>query len=535
MNKLQIFSKYIGLLSVLVVFFGCRDIDISEDKDNNNNGTEKDIELVYTNYKTYAYVQADFFDSDGQYVLEYSEKVNSAVIRPYRHNISVSYINENKIRFKLPATGNYVAYINDKKIILFIDRPQVVPSNTNIVDVYNCDTTGTVNETLKIQTAINDIAGTGKILYFPQGKYLTSQLRIKNKNNLNIFFAKGARLLADTTDLSSYSTDDVFGKPGASSIPGRTKWNAAPAFILIDESENINISGYGLIDGQGRAARRNATVVNGNESEGRYRNFLITRSKNIVLKDIISADPGVWNTHILMSENVTCDNMKLLNELDYAPLPGDLNHIDLHRVNTDGFDVDATRNILIQNCFAYCSDDNVAVKTSEYAGLLGNLDGLMVQNCVFLTRCSSLKVGTETGAAEMKNIIFKNNDVIESDRAIVLYCFDGAVITNTKWEDNRIESCYLGDRRNLVSIRISPRQESSKMGKAQIEINNTKAVLGNFPNKSEIRYINENSVEGANGNDLKVSFTDFFIKEYKVSTLSNPYFTYQGAPEVSFR
>lgn len=526
------YSKYISiLLSVLFISFGCKDNNVEDIGLRNGSGATGDVKLVCTQFKTYFYAQADFLDSNTIYSIEYPEVISTAEIRPYKSNVAAS-IDGNKLKFKIPQPGHYVAYVNNKKVILFIEKPEIIPSGSNvrnIVSNYNCDTTGVSNETTKIQAAINDVAGTDDVLYFPPGKYKTSQIRIINKNSVNIYLARGARIVADTTDLVSYSTDNVFGAPATSSIVGKTKWTASRTFILIDQSQDINIKGYGMIDGQGRAARRNATVLNGSESRGRYRNFLITRSDNVLLENIISADPGVWNTHILKSENVTCDNVKLINELDYAPIAGDINNINHDNVNTDGFDIDASQNVLVRNCFAYCSDDNVAVKTSEYSGLLGNLDGVVVQNCVFITQKSSLKVGTETGASEMKNINFKNNDVLEADRAISVYCYDGAHI-EARYENNRIESNYPDAKKALVHISVKPRVAGeSLIGSCNIDIIDTEARV-NFPQKSIVEY----QTNQATGDGVKVKFRNFSVAGVKITSTNNTIFRYSGPVDVSF-
>ena len=490
-------------------------------------------ELTYNEFKTYAYAYADFTDSTTEYTIEYKELVVSAAIRPYSKNIPVS-VSGNSISFSLPQAGNYVAYINGFKIIIFAQAPEVVPTGPNVKNIvsdFGCDSTGTVNETVTIQTAIQNVAGTGKTLLFPKGKYLTSRLKIQNISGLNIYLERGAVIIADTSDLNSYATNDVFGAPGPSSVIGRDKWVAAPTFILIDQSSNINISGQGMINGQGRASRRNAVVQYGNESKGRYRNFLITRSNDVNLTGIISADPGVWNTHILKSEDVTCENVKVMNEIDYAPIPGNLNNIDHDRLSTDGFDLDASKNVLINNCFAYCGDDNIAVKTSEYAGLLDDVDGITVSNCVFLTQKSSLKVGTETGGAEMKNILFQNNDVLQADRGIALYCYDGAEIESV-WSNNRIEGNYPDAKKSAIFLEIKPRVTGSLIGKASVTISNT-TVLNAFPNKSEVRYNNPASPDGTT--EMIVDINNLTIGGVNVTNTNNAtYFKYAGSPSVSF-
>lgn len=489
---------------------------------------QTEIKLTHIPFKDYAYVQTDYLNNKTTYSLTYNEPIKSAEVRPYSKNVKCD-IKNNSIKFSLPAEGHYIAYINGFKIIIFAQKVENVPSGKKVVNVVTdlkINNTGKINQTKEIADAITNIAGSGKTLFFPKGTYLTSQLRIVDKNNVDIYIEKGAVILADTTTLN-YETNDIFGRPTISAIPGKRKWTSAPSFVVVDNCKNVSIRGYGMIDGQGRSSRRNAIILFDVESAGRYRNFLITRSDNVLLEDIISADPGVWNTHILHSKNVTCLRVKQMNELKYNPIKGDLNRMGHDNVNTDGFDPDASQNVLIKDCFGYCADDNVAIKTSQYSGLLGDVDGVTVEGCVFLTQKSSLKIGTETGGTFMKNIIFRDNDVVESDRAISVYCFDGADISAV-YENNRIETNIKDTKQALVYIELKPRLEGSRVGKADIQIKNTSALM-QFPKRSRILYTGENS------SDLKVTFTNFKVAEQVVTDINNDIFEYKGNPTVSFR
>jgi len=497
--------------------------------------------LVVPEFKLrYSYVQTDYEGPAFTYVINWHTSITEAEVRPYNKNVEVTH-NGNSIRFKLPSAGHYVAYINGFKICIFAETKENVPAGTdvvNIVELTGCDITGSTIETTKIQNAINQTAGTGKTLYFPKGKYLTRRLLIQNKNDVKIYLERGAEIVLDTlrSGLSSTNVDNIYGNGGPSSIPGKTSWTKTRGFIVIDQCRNVEIKGYGTINGRGRAGRRNA-IVEG--VGGRYRNFLITRCENVLIDGIVSADPGSWNTHVIKCKNVICRNMKLLNELDYAPEAGNLNKIDHNNVNTDGFDPDATENMLIQDCFAYCADDNVAVKTSEYCGLLDDFDQLLVEGCVFLTQKSSLKVGTETGGSTMKNITFRNNDVIESDRGIVVYCYDGAVLENIRYENNRIEKNFPDRNKASIALEIKPRETKTepktKVSKADIMIENT-TVFQKFPSKSYITFTKAGAVNEstAKGSDMKVTIKNLTVGGTKV-TQSNfsTYFNTTGGPTYS--
>lgn len=535
MNQFK--SKRLSLLFLVLLFISCTSHAVPEVPKDSDIDTNV-VHLAYTNFKTYAYVQTDFTSAQKKYTIEYPEKITSAVIRPYQLNIPVT-VADNKISFSLPKVGHYVAYINGFKIIIYAEEPEILPSGNSVINMVKnlgCDTTGTINETSKIQSAISGTPS-DRILYFPPGRYLVSQLRIQNKTGLSIYLARGAQIIADTMQLSSYDLTNVFGAAGTSSIVGRDTWPSARTFILIDECQNIDISGCGMINGQGRAARRNSVNTYTTEGRGRYQNFIISRSKNVTFKGVISADPGAWNTHILKSNSVTFSNVKLMNELDYAPIFGNVNNIDHDNVNTDGFDIDSSSDVLIENCFGYCADDNIAIKTSQCLGLLDNVDGVIVRNNVFLTQKSSLKVGTETGGSEMKNILFSDNDILEADRAISLYCYDGTKMSNIKWVNTRLEECYQNNQKRVIQLEVLPRVTGSKVGCAtSIEINDT-YIRKAFPNKSTVKYSSQNAstlCAQTSSTSMQISISNFVVNGVKVTSLSND-FTISGNPTVTLK
>ena len=139
-----------------------------------------------------------------------------------------------------------------------------------------------------------------------------------------------------------------------------------------------------------------------------------------------------------------------------------LNDIDLS--NTDGFDPDASKFVLIENCFAYCSDDNVAVKITGTSGYLQNTENITVRGCVFLTKKSSLKVGTESRGDVIRNVLFEDNDVVESDRGMSLYCADGALFEAISYIKNRFEDNYPDAKQSWMNFTITKRNPDSKPG-----------------------------------------------------------------------
>ena len=167
-----------------------------------------------------------------------------------------------------------------KRLVLLFETPEVIPEKSvNIVDEYGIDNSGQINETSKIQMALNNISGSEKVLYFPPGKYRTNKLEFRS--NSHVHLSKNARIIADDKSLISYYSRD------------KTKINH---FILIKDVQNLRISGLGIIDGNGTQI---TVISHPNESVKKIdiRLLFIYRSRNVQIEGIILKDAARWNTH----------------------------------------------------------------------------------------------------------------------------------------------------------------------------------------------------------------------------------------------
>ncbi|WP_455498691.1 glycoside hydrolase family 28 protein [Coprobacter sp.] len=363
-----------------------------------------------------------------------SETIRNYEISPRSADIKGTVQGE-KLSFKIPKAGYYVVRINEGKyLFLLADAPEqksYTDKSRNIINVrdYLTDHSGTIIQTEAIQKALNDASGSGKVLFFPAGVYLTGTLSVKS--NTDIYLAPGA-LIQGSPDRKDYPSD---GNRLESDHVNRSKeeytdngeFMTFSRLILVDEATNVHIFGRGTIDGNGTIVR----------AQGKPANLIrVRRSENVLIEGIVLRNPAAWNTHIQYCDDVTIRDVKIINDFDVP--------------NTDGVDPDASHKVLVDHCFAYCNDDNIAIKTTNNMDLNRNLEDITVSGCVFLTRKSSLKVGTETKADVMKNILFEDNDVIVSDRGMALYCNDGSLFDNIRFENNRFEySFHKGQQRGI--------------------------------------------------------------------------------------
>ena len=415
-------------------------------------------EIFIEQYKTYYYAHFEL-RSPLPLTLSSTELIDEFEIRPESYGIE-GRKEGNSIQFNIDRPGYVMVKINKQhRIFILADSPQENDAleAVSILD-YNVDNTGNELATAGLQKALDEISGTGKILEFPAGVYKTGRLSIKS--NSKIHLTAGAILLGPD-DVSALKTED----------------NIRPrCFIMIKDAENIEISGRGIIDANGRHLRDKFG------DEARCRSLLILNSKNVTVDGIILRNSGSWNTQILYSEDVVIRNIKMLNDIDLS--------------NTDGFDPDASKRVLIENCFAYCGDDNVAIKTTNTDDYLQDVEDITVRGCVFLTKKSALKVGTESRATTMKNITFENNDVLECDRGMTLYCYDGASYENIRYINNRFERNYPDRNQCGIHFRLKKRNKESKIGAMTQVLVKDCSFSNAFPNPFKLEgYDDDHKIE----------------------------------------
>lgn len=185
-------------------------------------------------------------------------------------------------------------------------------------------------------------------------------------------------------------------------------------------SSNVSIRGRGIVDATSLTSVRPARVFN---------------SSSVSFDGPIFIGSDNFGVAAFSSSNLTFRNIKILNKELYG----------------DGLDVVACNNVTIDGCFIRSGDDTIAVKTDKF-GWSGGVDTVSVSNCVLWNGGygKALQVGFETADQYIRNITFKNSDIIHkvaadsangTSRAALSIETSAAVVSNISYEDIRIEDC----------------------------------------------------------------------------------------------
>ncbi|WP_171596561.1 glycoside hydrolase family 28 protein [Marinifilum caeruleilacunae] len=384
-----------------------------------------------------------------------------------------------------------------KRLVILIEEPEVLPEGNfvDIIKTYGVDNSGQTNETEKIQKALNDISGSGKVLLFPEGTYKTFMLQLKS--NSKIHLSKNARIKADASEIESYLAKENEG---------------IDRFIYLDQVENIQVTGLGTFDANGSEILAVNPPKMASQST-HIRLMFMYKSKNISFEGPIFKDPTGWNTHIMGCQDVTFKKCKIMNNLINNEFFGSL----------DGWDPDGSKKVLIENCFGWAGDDNVAVKCTGYGNLevYDDVEDIIVRNCVFLTKKTSLKIGTETRCANYKRIVFQNNDIIEADRALGVNVRDRANVNGVLFKDIRTEYYYPDRKQMPINVYITRREEDQPWtGKINNVVFENCSFEQMFPKKIQVSRIESHT----KNKDLQITFKNVTIEGEKVISVDADYF-----------
>lgn len=264
------------------------------------------------------------------------------------------------------------------------------------------------NITKTLQQQLDACGPKGGVVITPKGEYIIGALFIPS----NVEFEIAAETIL-------YGSEEITDYPEIETrIAGiDMKWPAAIINVL--DADNVKISGEGTINGRGSiwwekfwGTDEQSGMMADYISRGlrwavdydckRPRNVLVFRSSNVVLKEFNSIQSGFWNTQITYSEHVLVDGISVRNSKGPS---------------TDGIDIDSCRDVVVQNTYVECNDDNICVKAGRGREAFEGetkCQNITIQNCRF-GKGSGVTLGSETsGGIEditIKNILFDQTGV----------------------------------------------------------------------------------------------------------------------------
>ncbi|WP_163708091.1 glycoside hydrolase family 28 protein [Mangrovibacterium lignilyticum] len=318
------------------------------------------------------------------------------------------------------------------EIIDNIKEP-VFPDKTFNIEEFGAKADGTTLNTDAINNAIIACskAGGGTVLV-PKGTFLTGAVHLKNDVNLHI--SEDATL--------KFSTNPKDYLPLV-----HTRWEGNDVFnysplIYANGQNNIAITGKGTLDGQGskdawwpwkgidaygwvkgtpsqldktgrplldKWESEEAPLFERQAGEGHYLRpqfISFIHCTSVKMEDFKITRSPFWVIHPILSKDVIIRGV----------------HIESLGPNSDGFDPESCKNVLVENCIFDTGDDCIALKSGR------NKDGrkpnvpcqnVLVRNCKMIEGHGGIVLGSEISAG-CRNIFIENCEMSspDLDRAI---------------------------------------------------------------------------------------------------------------------
>lgn len=330
-------------------------------------------------------------------------------------------LNRNVLEFTLPSPHYLVLTIDGTRLLLLADPPEEPLRDANVIDVtkqpYSADATGAGDATTSLQRALDDAGdlGGGTTILFPPGIYTTTGLRVRSDTNLH--FPAGAVLQGSTRaeDYAEFPTE-----PGRSGIS---------ALLRVEDAKNVRIFGHGTVDARGFALAGEAATIEDVRLKARC--LTVERSSRVSVEGLICREATSWTVPFFHSNDVVARRIKVINDL------GPLKH-------SDGINLCAVRNGLVEDCFVHTTDDAFCAKGHEG----GPCENLVFRRLVALSATRGLKCGQQA-YEPMRNVRFEDVDIVQTRDGIDLMHWDGdGDWSDIEFSDVRVEKC---ERRSITA------------------------------------------------------------------------------------
>ena len=277
--------------------------------------------------------------------------------------------------------------------------------------------------------------------------------------------------------------------------------------FMTDKGKNIKIMGRGILDNSGYL-------------KGEHRPIEINQCENVLIEGIVLTECRHWSCTSTASNKVTYNNLKIVSENDWD----------------DGIDIVGSTNVLVNNCFIRTKDDCIAIKSGvNYFtdfNISINVYNVTVQNSVMWNGAwgNALEIGFETRSDTIKNVTFKNCDLIHvegPEGTFTIHNGDRAVVKNVLYEDIRVED----SRGWLIDFKILKSVYSKDTERGKIEDIHFKniTVEGDIFPYSQILGFDEKSRIN------RVTIENFVIHGTKVTSTYNGMITSNYADEIIFK
>lgn len=274
-----------------------------------------------------------------------------------------------------------------------------------------------------LQRAIDACSASGGgIVRVPEGQSFMSG-PFDLRSHVDLHLEAGSRVYANPDE--SVYTKSAFRK------------NAGEGSIWIggEHAEHVRISGTGTIDGNGIAfmgpEEKPAFVLKEFHVFDRRPHVLtLIDIRDLSIRGVTFKNSAYWCVHLIGCVNVDIEGIRIENHLKIR--------------NSDGIDLDHTRNVRIHDCTIASGDDCICFKTRREYEEYGPTENVLVTKCTMISTSCSVKLGSENMDA-IRNIEVRDCVIRSSNRGIGIQNRDEGVVENVLFKDITVEGRLFDD------------------------------------------------------------------------------------------
>lgn len=428
-----------------------------------------------------------------------------------------------------PTSTNYAVFVNGREVPVFDARIFYQLQNPNRVVAWTqFDFAGHAAVEVVVPRKIDSVrirptaAGVkckvkGNRIAFSLDKPAKLSIEVNGsiEDNLHLFAN-----LPEVNPPKPGDTNVLYYGPGIHYVDGgygilRLKSNQtlylAPGAVLrarlrADNQTNITIRGRGILEGTTLLGRHPDYYrkFNGEPANLERPNFVqFNRCQNLTVEGVLFNDSPAWTLVFNHCDGVHVENIKEFGYVD----------------NTDGVDIQSSRNVVIRDIFSRINDDNIAIKSHG-----DDVFNVRVENSVLWSdRAVPLQIGHETISSNISHIVFRNIDILEQrNRYIGHYAMgvfngDHATVSDVLFDDIRVENC---ERLIGLTIQKGYFNQSHRRGRIEnIHFRNIRSAttcdlhLYGFDDTSAVRHISFENLT-VNGNPVQPElFANFHVHD----------------------
>lgn len=282
---------------------------------------------------------------------------------------------------------------------------------------------GKTNDAAAIQKAIDACSKNGGGTVFIPAPYTFISGPIVLKSNIDLHIEAGSVIKA-SPDVKLYTKSAFRENKGEG-----TMW------IRGENIQNVSISGSGEINGNGisfmGAELDDSYVLKPfNVVDPRPHVLTIINGKNIQIHDIHIGNSAYWTIHMAGCNDVVISGITLLNIIKVR--------------NSDGIDLDHSKNIRISDCYIESGDDCICLKNRREYEEFGRCENITVTNCTMTSRSCAIKIGSEN-MDTIRQVVFNNCIIKNSNRGVGIQNRDEGVVSDVIFSNIIIESHLFSD------------------------------------------------------------------------------------------